>query len=117
MTDYPLLCYLQKDEQGHDKNLVMVHLADTEKPEKIFKLTENQTFVQFIDQTQKRHSACIKVLIYDDSRGEQNEQLIVQSYRYEKPCQKKDFSDDAFWNTQDRIEIALDDDLKSILIP
>ena len=67
----------------------MVHLADTDKPEKIFKLSENQTFVQFIDQnqTQMHHSACIKVLIYDDSRGE----LIVQAYRYKEPNSLKDF--------------------------
>ena len=55
------------------------------------------------------------MLIHDDSRGER---LIVQAYRYKKPCQKKDFSNDDYWDTDsDQIEIALDFNLRSILIP
>ena len=93
----------------------MVHLADTEKPQKIFELSENQTFVQFIDQTQKLHSACIKVLIYDENRGER---LIIQAYRYMKPNEKKDFTDEVHWDTDsEQIEISINNKLRKILFP
>ena len=32
ITDYPILCYLKKDNNDERKELVMTHLADTELP-------------------------------------------------------------------------------------
>lgn len=45
----------------------MTHIADPEQPTKTFHLEESEQFVQFVDQTQTKHSASVKVLIYDSS--------------------------------------------------
>ena len=87
MSDYPLLCYLQYNNQGQPKYLVMTHIGDPDQPTKTFILTEDEQFVQFVDQTQTKHSASVKVLIYDSSSNE----MAIKTYRYLNPCQKKQF--------------------------
>ena len=61
ISDYPLLCYLQYNNQGQLKSLhnqmflpkpsqlVMTHIGDPEQPTKTFYLTEEEQFVQFVD--------------------------------------------------------------------
>lgn len=48
--DYPILCYLRRDEQNRENMLVMNHLADKGFKEKVFHLQEGERFVSFVHQ-------------------------------------------------------------------
>ena len=80
----------------------MVHLADKQHPQKEFILDHNQEFVQFVDQTQDRHSASIMVLLYD----RQDKKPVVRIFRYFAPFEKKDFSAEANWVIEEHVKIS-----------
>ena len=46
--DYPIVCYLRHDEDGHENELVMNHLADKDFKEKVFPIGAGRKFISFV---------------------------------------------------------------------
>ena len=102
ISDYPLLCYLA--QEGDCQKLVMIHLADQLHPQKAFELQENEKFVQFVDQTQSKHSASIMVLLYNSEL----KRPVIKTFCYKDPFESKDFESEEYWQVDEGIEISED---------
>ena len=85
--DYPLLSYIK--ENG--KQLVMTHLADPDATNRTIILKDDEEFVSFVEKFPVTGNASFSFIIRI------NGVVCLRTYEYDKPFQKKDFDDDAFW--------------------
>ena len=76
----------------------MVHLADPDAQERIYRLPDGQEFLTFVDQFPITMDAKISFLV-KNREGE----IILRACSYIRPYEKKNFTDVANWreNNQD----------------
>ena len=85
--------------QQDSRNIIMAHLADPEARKKKFSIDSEEVFMAYVDKYPESKNASIDVLLWRADRY----QLIYRKYIYNNPFEKKDFSDDLYWQMDDEV--------------
>ena len=95
ITNYPLLCYVIKDSGltiFTSNRLVFRHLSDlNEGAQMTFTFPKEEKFIALVESFGAEINPSIYALVKSSKNGKNV--LIVRSYTYLKPFEKKDFTD------------------------
>ena len=89
----------------------MVHLADPDAQERIYRLPDGQEFLTFVDQFPITMDAKISFLV-KKREGE----IILRTCSYIRPYEKKNFTDNVYWRVEKDEVVQANDEVKKHIL-